>query len=69
MNNGLEDTYFVIYNPKNIMYFTDEAPFMGFVKSGYYIVPYVTHDAKMLFKGSYLQCMLVWNGLNSFNLN
>lgn len=69
MNNDPEDTYFVVYNPKNIMYFTDESPFYNLMKSGYYIVPYVTYDAKMLFKGSYLQCMIVWNELNTFNLN
>jgi len=67
--NDIKDTYFVVYNPKNIMYFTNEAPFTGYINSGYHIVPYVTDYVKELYKGTYLQCMIVFQGLVSFSIN
>jgi hypothetical protein len=63
---------FVIYSPDNIAFSIKEEPFVGLIRSGYQIVPYIFYSAsgvKELFKGNYLQCLIVLNGLNSFSLN
>jgi hypothetical protein len=63
---------FVIYSPNSIAFPIKEEPFVVVIRSGYQIVPYIYYSAskiKELFKGNYLQCLIVLNGLNSFSLN
>lgn len=67
--NTNDDTYFVVYNPKNIIYFTDYEPYTEVIPVGYYMAYWVTPEQKMLFKGNYMQCRMILNSLQMFGTN
>lgn len=64
-----EDTFFVLYNPVNRIYFTDYEPYTQIVPAGYYMAYWVEPEQKLVFKGSYIQCRRILNALVTFGVN
>ena len=64
-----EDTYFVVYNPSNKIYFTDYEPYTELVPAGYYMAYWVNPEQKLVYKGSYINCRRILETLVTFGLN